>query len=420
MYHLRYPLLCVIFLLFGLNNASSQVYDVDYLIEYNVDSCHFDAKIVIHEGNAISLMDRSQFNSTYTFVIPAGSTLTITGSYEPKILAFPNPVIPTEWAISNSLDGPAITPDLKYVSVIPEIDPLSVYGNLLEGDTVTIFGFTVDNLDMCGEEVRLFENGVDPEPIDLNFQDYSNGFTMGSPNQIYHQNLEQINPPKPEVDFSIDCSGDVTIIALPDSSKICVDQLPYSYTWDGPGGFFSTDTNPIVPTGTGSGIYCATIVDNFGCDTIICEFLDVSVPEMITETLCGTDDYNLIFTAGGIGNWVFDPSSNTTGATIGSSSNGTATVTFTVLATGLYSFVFENSGCGGTAEITIMPSSSEPNVITDGPKCPGEITTLTADPISGATYNWNSEGAQGINTYQVGGPGMVSLEVIVGDVRLLL
>ena len=395
MYQLRYTLLCVLFILFGLNESSAPVYGVDFLIEYNVDSCHFDAKIVIQEGNAITVQDRTQFNSSYSLVMPEGVVFNIVRSYEPKVLTFPNP--PTEWSVGNSKDGPFVDPSLQFIQVIPEIDPLCVYENVFEGDTVTIFSFTIDGLDMCGEEVRLFDNDTDPTSLDFfnsgdGGGDFSNGFTMGGTDQLYHENLEATGPPKPDVTFTVDCSGDVTIVPEPiEGADVCADRLPYSYTWSGPSGFSSTDENPIVPAGTGPGTYCATIVDNYGCDTIICQDLVIDVAAPIEETQCNTDPFDLVYAAGGTGNWVFDPSSNMTGASIGSTSNGAATVTFTSSATGTYNFLFENDGCGGTAEISIMSAASEPTVMTDGPMCPGEITTLTADAISGATYNWNGE-----------------------------
>ncbi|MFT6781929.1 MAG: hypothetical protein ACJA1A_001854, partial [Saprospiraceae bacterium] len=417
MCHFRYSLLSVLFFLFGLNNISAQVTGVDFLLEYSIDSCSYIASIIVVEGNAIAPNQRAQFNSSYTVVVPFGSSLVVESSINPKLnnLISGNGTVPITWAISNFVEGPPVTPDLSYFTVIPDISVASFHNNTFLGDTIKLFSFSIDPLMDCGDEVRLFINGSDPNSSQMpSGLDYSCGFELGNDGQDYVGNRDIIGPPKPEVEFSIDCSSGVTIVSTPLDSLICSDQLPYTYMWSGPGGFSSNDENPILPANPVSGTYCATIVDNFGCDTIICEFLDVQVAPPINETLCSTDPYDLIYASGGSGNWVFDPSSNTTGASIGSSSNGTATVTFTAAATGLYSFIFENSGCGGTAIITIMPASSEPNVMDDGPKCPGEITTITADPIGGATYNWNNEGPQGNNTYQVGGPGLVSLEVIVG------
>ncbi len=184
-----------LFLLFILvqNVLQAQVDGVDFLIEYNDSISLYDCKIVIQEGNAFSLMDRAQSNSTFTIVVPAGRVLTVQKSYEPK--AYSAPLTPIEWAIHNSMDGPPITPELKYVSITPGIGQLYVYNNLYEGDTITIFSVYSD-VEPCENRVRLFENGSDPTSVDMpDLIDYTNGFTFGNLDLVYHANLVTVYEP---------------------------------------------------------------------------------------------------------------------------------------------------------------------------------------------------------------------------------
>ena len=393
MYALRYALISFI-LFISFSNLKGQVFGVEYYLQYSTDSCGYVASIIIEEGSATSVAERAQFNASYNLVTPFGSVLTITNALGPFVGNFTpgQSTIAVDWTIGNFNEGPPVTPDLSYWQVQPDLgNGVSLYNNLNVGDTVQIFEFRVDPMPVCGEDVRLFENGSDPTSEDFPAgEDFNSGFTIGGPDQDYVGNVPYEGLPLPQITFDIECGADVTIVPEVIDDLTCDAQLPYSYIWDGPGGFFSTSDMPVVPSGAGSGNYCVTITDALGCDTSWCQFLVITEPEVIEETICDiSTPFDLIYTIGGAGNWVFDPTSNMSGASLGGTSNGAATVTFDNTADGVYNFIYEGGeGCGGFATLTVNSGATEPGFMTNGPVCIGEITTLTADDVTGATYEW--------------------------------
>jgi len=395
-----------LFLMLTCSVASAQVDQVDFLLEYSTDSCTFDAKIIIASGQATTPQYRAQFSSTYTVVVPFGSTVTVTDNHAPWVGNLSgmhtSSDAPTDWAISNSVEGPPAAPDLSFYSVINAVAPASFHDFLSEGDTVKLFSFIVDPMPMCGEEVRPFNNwGNDFDPNDNgdpnNFPhdptsdemplglNYKNGFELGTGGQDYLTYRKIVPPPKPDVTYEFNCSGDFMVELTPTDSAMCL--TPYTYEWDGPGGFFSTDESPVFPDPVDPGTYNLTITDDSGCDTII--MIDIpSIPSVAeTETICGAGDVQLQDSQFNDGTWTLDPS-NTTGVSLGSSSGGGATATFDATATGDYIFNYNFEGCEKTTTVSIMAASSTPNVNDDGPKCQGEVTTFTADAVAGATYEW--------------------------------
>ncbi|HMR88850.1 MAG TPA: hypothetical protein PKD51_11890, partial [Saprospiraceae bacterium] len=52
---------------------------------YNVDSCWYDALLIINAGSATTAAQRTQFNSQFSVVVPAGTSVTVARTYWPKV-----------------------------------------------------------------------------------------------------------------------------------------------------------------------------------------------------------------------------------------------------------------------------------------------------------------------------------------------
>ncbi|NDH07795.1 hypothetical protein EBX93_18090, partial [bacterium] len=86
-------------------------------------------------------------------------------------------------------------------------------------------------------------------------------------------------------------------------------------------------------------------------------------------------------------------SSNPTGATLGTTVLGVASVQFDSLATGTYNFIYTvTGGCDDTMNIVVYPKPSAGNDITE--VCGGSILTITGAPVGG-TYTQLATNASG-------------------------
>ncbi|MDF1698556.1 MAG: hypothetical protein P1U56_22075, partial [Saprospiraceae bacterium] len=398
MYTLRYALVSLLFLFFGISKIESQVTDVDFLIQYNTETCLYEACIVIGGGSATTYPQRIQFNAQYTIVVPTGTVLTIDTLFWPKEdNQFYMGVNPCIWEFGPKEISPPTQPQHDFHTVFPNLSPPSAYDNLMTGDTVRLFGLSTNAPLDCETEIRPFINGVDPPSIDMpSGGDFSNGFTFGGGAQVYRENLETIHPPLPTVDYTIDCNGDVTINVDPADSLLC--QYTYAYVWTGPGGYFSTDESPVIPEPVMPGIYQGVITDAYGCDSTYLIQVDGVPLVTANTTICGAGTVLLEdFSGPQNGTWTLDPS-NTIGASVGPTSSGTATATFTGFASGTYTFIYESGGCDAITEVVISPSTSVPNASNNGPLCVGDLLQLTTDFVAGATYAWS--GPNGFSSNQ--------------------
>ncbi|MDF1699280.1 MAG: hypothetical protein P1U56_25720, partial [Saprospiraceae bacterium] len=170
--------------------AFAQVTSVNYLIEYNTSTTHYDVKLVILEGSAVTFTQRVQFNSQYSIVVPTGAQLTFQESFNPLEDNFDlNGTVPTMYNDIPPSISPPTQPENDFYAFTPVLSPPSAYNILNPGDTVVLFSVFID-VDPCENSVRMFENGQDPSSIDMpNGGDYSNGFTLGSAEQIYDGNI---------------------------------------------------------------------------------------------------------------------------------------------------------------------------------------------------------------------------------------
>lgn len=179
---------CISSLIYG------QVTSVDYLMKYNCETNQYDVSIIILEGSASSIPERAQFNSQISIVVPAGELLALTDNYMPlQGNQNYNGSVPLDWNLSNPIFAPEAQPESDFYSVFPKLVPASFYNDLEQGDVVKLFSFTVGESGQYDENVRFYINGVDPDDMapGMSGGDFSNGFTIGSPVNIYNGNVEE-------------------------------------------------------------------------------------------------------------------------------------------------------------------------------------------------------------------------------------
>ena len=181
--------LVILLFCFMTSILAGQVQGVDYMMKYNCETGKYDVSIVILEGSATTIPQRVQFNSQITIVVPTRNPFTISDNYMPlQNNQGYSGSLPLEWTQGAAIFSPAAQPENDLYSITPYLIPASFYNNLQTGDIVTLFSFTSGEY---SPEVRFFENGVDPGPSAPGMigGDFSNGFTLGSPVQIYNGNL---------------------------------------------------------------------------------------------------------------------------------------------------------------------------------------------------------------------------------------
>lgn len=172
----------------------SQVESVDYLMKYNCETNQYDVSIVILEGSATSIPERVQLNSQISIVVPAGEAIVVTNKYMP-LQSNQNYTgsAPLDWSMSNPIFAPGAQPENDFYSIFPKLSPASFYNDLEEGDVIKLFSFTAGTTGQYDENVRFYKNGVDPDDSAQGMAggDFSNGFTIGSTENIYHGNMEE-------------------------------------------------------------------------------------------------------------------------------------------------------------------------------------------------------------------------------------
>jgi len=375
--------------LFLIPTLEAQVTSVNYQIKYNDTICGYDAYIIINAGSAISQSHRVQGSSQFSLVLPATDSIQIVDRYMPlQGNAAYDGTVPAQWDVTSELVAPPAAPGSRFVSITPGLNPTSRYNNLAGGDTVRVFSFTVSSITKCGEDIRIYNNGVDPPSgPDMAFLDFSNGFTIGSLLQRYNANSVQLNPPLPVlVEALTNCNNGIEI-DLTATTTAC--QTPLTYLWTGPNAYSSTsqDVSIIPSTSVHEGTYKVVVTDSLGCKDSL-EIMATNKPNAgIDQTVCAGVVANLAGTSPTSGTWtaVFG---NPLGATLNLGASGTATVSFAASANGTYSYVYAHLACTDTMSIFVNP---RPTVSITGSNaiCIGASTTLS--PNTGGTWMSNNE-----------------------------
>ena len=126
--------------------------------------------------------------------MPTGEAVVVTNKYMPlQSNQNYNGSAPLDWNLSNPIYAPEAQPENDFYSVFPKLSPASFYNDLEEGDVVMLFSFTAGTSGQYDENVRFYKNGVDPDDMAPGMfgGDFSNGFTIGSPENIYNGNVEE-------------------------------------------------------------------------------------------------------------------------------------------------------------------------------------------------------------------------------------
>lgn len=373
-------LVCTFFVQQGI----SQVTSVNYQIRYNTTTCRWDAYLIIMGGSATTPQQRAQFNAQYSIVVPTGSTISVAQNFMPlNNNQTYTGTVPLKWVLSSSVIAPAVMPNSDFHSITPTLSPTSFYNNLATGDTVKLFSLNISPVTNCGQGIRIFENGVDPGSgaAGMGGGDFSNGFTMGSPNQIYNANTPKVNPPKPVLSAVTACSLGVEV-DLTATTSAC--QTPLTYQWTGPNGYTGTTQDVIISPATlaNAGTYSVTVTDARGCSATT-SALTVSKPSAGPDQQgCAGTSATLTGTQPTTGVWT-ELLTNPTGSTLGSTTNGISTATFDALANGNFKYKYTSGACSDTVNVNVILPDAGPD-----PQPVGCFSSGTATMAAIGTGTW--------------------------------
>jgi len=168
-----------------------------------------------------------------------------------------------------------------------------------------------------------------------------------------------------------------------------------AYSWSGPNGFGSNQRNPIIGAATtaDSGTYQVSI-SMAGCGSLgpfnILAVVNAN-PAPPTASgngpLCVGQNLNLSASAFGTGAYIWSGPNNFS-SFLQNPVRPNALSTFA----GNYQVVFSRNGCTSAASnvnVVINNIPSAPTAGNNGPLCAGQILSLTASLMSGASYNWS-------------------------------
>lgn len=161
--------------------ANSQVTSVFFQLEYVDSTSHYNFNLVIGEGAAETFVHRVQFNATYSLIFPDNLNFTFVESLMPlENNQNYTGTIPINYGTLSTDDYLGDT----YIALVPSLTPAAFYNNIYADDTITLFVF-----DMGGYNTNVRLLNSDTNETNINGSNYAQGFTMGSPSQLYSGNL---------------------------------------------------------------------------------------------------------------------------------------------------------------------------------------------------------------------------------------
>jgi SdrD B-like domain/Bacterial Ig domain len=391
--------------IFCIQSGYTQIDSVKYQIRYNTTTCRYDAYVVFTKGNATTAGQRIQFNAQYSLVIPTGTAITLAQNFMPLTgnsgLAG---TVPLKWSVASIVSNPVTGKD--YISITPTLSPTAHYNTIVQGDSVRIFSVTITPVNNCGENIRIYVNGVDPPSTDPNMSggDFSNGFTIGGITQKYDRNITAKQPPKPVLNAVPTCSNGLEI-DLAATTSAC--QTPLTYAWTGPNGFISTMQDVNIPNATvaANGTYMVTVTDSKGCSSTH-NVIGTAKPSAGTNipSACSGGNATLTGTSPTSGTWSAS-STNPAGGTVGATSAGVANVSFNAVATGIYNFVYTSGPCSDTMSITVSTPDAGPD-----PSSVGCFTSGLASLSAVGTGVWSVDPSS-VGTAIIANPNVGSTSV---------
>ncbi len=392
-------------LLLFVGSMSAQVDGVNYQLKYDTVDCQYDAFLIINAGSTIAgnPSSRIQFNSQFSVIVPTGTTVAVDTSYMPlQDNATYTGTVPIEWQIGSIVVNDPALAGYDFISVTPYIDLQTYhYNDLNAGDTIMLFSLNTSPIVGCGDEIRMFENDVDPSSSDLaGGTDFSNGYTVGNTTQIYEANSTELHPPAPTlVSLTNECGNGIEIDLTAYTSDC---QGPLTYEWEGPDSYTSILEDVIIQPAlpTNNGIYSVTITDAFGCTTVATINATSKPNAGDDQIMCAGEMMILSGTDPITGTWS-EQAGNSSGVTLNPLPDGQVQVSLSNSASsaapvnGVYNLIYAIPGCSDTMSITVNP---KPLTLIQGPNniCVFDSVRLISN-IAGGTWTSNNIGVATIN-----------------------
>lgn len=343
----------------AVHTVSGQITAVKYQMRYNTTSCRYDCYIVLSNPSDTTTVQaqRVQFNAQYSLVVPTGTAISVAQNFNPKRITNGTPLT---WQISSTVSDPTVTPGRDYISITPNLSPTAAYAAGLQGgDTIRLFSLLVTPTTLCGDSIRIFDNDLDPVSDSLGGGDFDNGFTIGSPEQLYVGNVAPVRAPKPVISALTSCSLGLAI-DLTATASSC--QSPFKYAWTGPNNYtgITQDVNITNATSANSGNYFVTVTDNLGCTKTLNINAKAKPNGNAAASACSGSSTLLDGIDPLTGLWSVHPS-NPSGASIGGTTNGDAMASFTGAALGTYKFIYTDGQCSDTVNISVANQDAGPD-----------------------------------------------------------
>jgi uncharacterized protein YjdB len=390
-------------LLLFVGSISAQVTGVNYQLKYDTVDCQYDAFLIINAGDASSISERVQFNSQFSVIVPTGTTVTVDTSYMPLLNnSLYAGTVPIDWQKGSVVVNDPALPGYDFISITPYIDLQTFsYNDLNAGDTIKLFSLNTSPIVSCGDEIRMFENGVDPSSSDLaGGTDFSNGYTIGSTDQLYEANSTEFHPPAPTLVSLTNQCGNGIEIDLTAYTSAC--QGPLTFEWDGPDSYTSTLEDVIIQPAlpVNNGIYSVTITDNFGCITVATIEATSKPNAGADQIMCAGETITLSGTDPISGTWS-EQFGNSGGVTLSPLPDGEVQVSLSNGASsfapvnGVYNLIYAIPGCSDTMSITVNP---KPLTLISGPNniCVFDSVLLISN-VLGGTWSSNNTSVATIN-----------------------
>jgi len=379
-------ILSMILILFLSSFLKAQTMESTLEIRYNSTTCLYEAHLHVG-GTSLNWLNNLLGTAGFCIVVPTSV---------PDAPIACTSVSPGTWTdntpVYNVLTFDGYKDYHKFATYGGQFSP-----DIAIGDDIILFTFSLPT-SVCPSGIRMFENNTpspsptpDTNPPGLTF-DNSIQTLMG---ETYVDNLGgPIVLPLPQVSstYSVTCNLSDLYLFADGSTTLGCSNL--NYLWSGPGGFSSTQQNPIVNPYTAPGTYTVTVTDANKCTST--SSVNLGQPQALTASAtagnatCGlaNGSVNLTVTGGTLPysyNW----------------SNGAASEDLANVAAGTYTVtVTDFNSCSATATATVNSTGGPTATITaqTNVACFGNSTGTATVTHTGGTpvysYLWNTTPAQ--------------------------
>lgn len=346
----------------------AEISQISYKIEHNDLTNHYDCKMYIESGFAVSTFDRFHNTAQFSIIVKTGTFVALEESFLPLLdNADYMGTVPKIWSIDNIIVSPAEFQGYDIISIVAGVGGNAYYNNLNTGDEITLFSLSAEDPEICSLSLRILEHDVDPTIIIGD--DFSNSMKIGDMGEDYIGNLLSDNIWL-DVDISLTegsvCPGECITL---EPTFICI--FPgLTYEWSTGE---TTEAITICPDFSDEYILFLSGPNGFSGETTTYISVNPQINTFGFTDLCV--GFPVDYTPNS-GTW---SSSNTSVATVSNAgvvtpiSSGTATIT--------------NTSSTGTCsdEVTITVTDPEPAMITGKNNiCVGDETQLS--PSTGVSW----------------------------------